>query len=101
MSVNAQQPARNPKGRGPQTIIKYICAHSYFQKYPLMNKSILSDRVLKMKASATLEMTRRSRELKDQGVDVIALSIGEPDFDTPDHIKEAGKKAIDDNITAW
>ncbi len=66
-----------------------------------MNKSILSDRVLKMKASATLEMTSRSRELKEKGVDVIALSIGEPDFNTPNHIKEAGKKAIDDNITHY
>ena len=51
--------------------------------------------------SATLEMTRLSRELKDKGVDVITLSLGEPDFDTPQIIKDAGKKAIDDNITHY
>lgn len=66
-----------------------------------MKKTIIANRILEMKASATLEMTRRSRELKDKGVDVIALSIGEPDFDTPDHIKEAGKAAIDNNITHY
>jgi aspartate aminotransferase len=54
-----------------------------------------------MEASATLEMTSRSRELKEKGIDVIALSIGEPDFDTPLHIKEAGKKAIDNNFTHY
>ncbi|MAE08503.1 MAG: aspartate aminotransferase [Bacteroidetes bacterium] len=46
-------------------------------------------------------MTRLSRELKDKGVDVITLSLGEPDFDTPQIIKDAGKKAIDDNITHY
>ncbi len=46
-------------------------------------------------------MTRLSRELKGKGVDVITLSLGEPDFDTPQHIKDAGKKAIDDNITHY
>ena len=66
-----------------------------------MDKSILADRILSMKASATLEMTSKSRALKDKGIDVIALSIGEPDFDTPMHIKEAGKKAIDDNVTHY
>jgi aspartate aminotransferase len=66
-----------------------------------MNKTILSERILGMTASATLEMTRRSRELKEKGVNVIALSIGEPDFDTPMHVKEAGKRAIDNNITHY
>ncbi len=66
-----------------------------------MNKSILADRVLSMTASATLEMTSRSRELKEKGIDVIALSIGEPDFDTPQHIKDAGKSAIDNNFTHY
>ncbi|NQU33885.1 MAG: pyridoxal phosphate-dependent aminotransferase [Bacteroidetes bacterium] len=46
-------------------------------------------------------MTRLSRELKAKGVDVITLSIGEPDFDTPQHVKDAGKQAIDDNITHY
>ena len=66
-----------------------------------MNKSILANRVVTMKVSATLEMTSRSRALKDKGVDVIALSLGEPDFDTPQGIKDAGKQAIDDNITHY
>lgn len=66
-----------------------------------MNRSILADRINNMEASATLEMTSRSRELKEKGIDVIALSIGEPDFDTPLHIKEAGKKAIDNNFTHY
>lgn len=66
-----------------------------------MNKSILADRILSMDESATLAMTRKSRELKDKGVDVIALSIGEPDFNTPLRVKEAGKLAIDNNITHY
>ncbi len=66
-----------------------------------MNKNILSNRILNLSESATLEMTRLSRELKAKGVDVITLSIGEPDFDTPQAIKEAGIKAIDDNITHY
>jgi aspartate aminotransferase len=66
-----------------------------------MNKSILADRILSMDESATLAMTRKSRELKDKGVDVIALSIGEPDFNTPLRVKDAGKLAIDNNITHY
>jgi len=54
-----------------------------------------------MTVSATLEMTSRSRELKDKGYDVIALSIGEPDFNTPEPIKAAAKEAIDNNITHY
>ena len=61
----------------------------------------LSDRINNMAASATLAMTQKSRELKSQGYDVISLSIGEPDFNTPDYIKEAGKKAIDDNFSKY
>lgn len=66
-----------------------------------MSKSILSDRVLNMSVSATLQMTDRSRELKAKGIDVIALSIGEPDFNTPDSVKEAAKTAIDNNLTHY
>ena len=66
-----------------------------------MNKNIISDRVQSITFSATLEMTRRSRELKAQGKDIINLSIGEPDFDTPDPVKQAAKKAIDNNITHY
>jgi len=63
--------------------------------------NILSDRVLKLSESATLEMTRRSRDLKAQGHNVINLSIGEPDFNTPECIKQAAKDAIDNNKTHY
>jgi len=62
---------------------------------------LLSDRIARMKPSATLTMAAKSRELIEQGVDVINLSLGEPDFDTPDHIKEAAKQAIDDNYSHY
>ena len=55
----------------------------------------ISDRIKAMAASATLAMSQKSNELRAQGVDVINLSVGEPDFDTPEHIKEAAKRAID------
>ncbi len=61
----------------------------------------ISRRVREMATSATLAMAQKSRELKSQGIDVINLSIGEPDFDTPEHIKEAAKKAIDENYTHY
>jgi aspartate aminotransferase len=54
--------------------------------------NILSDRILSLEESQTIAMARQSRELIDSGVDVISLSLGEPDFDTPDFIKEAEKK---------
>ncbi len=60
-----------------------------------------SERLNSMAVSATLAMTQKSRELKAQGYDVINLSIGEPDFNTPDVIKEAAKKAIDENYTQY
>lgn len=56
----------------------------------------LSDRIKNLTESATIAMTAKARELKSQGVDVISLSLGEPDFKTPDHIREAAKQAIDD-----
>ncbi len=61
----------------------------------------LSDRLNRLSPSATLAMSQRSNELKAQGVDVINLSVGEPDFNTPDHIKEAAKQAIDDNFSKY
>ena len=61
----------------------------------------LSDRLNSLSPSATLAMSQKSSELKAQGVDVINLSVGEPDFNTPDHIKEAAKKAIDDNFSRY
>ncbi|MFC4872161.1 pyridoxal phosphate-dependent aminotransferase [Negadavirga shengliensis] len=58
--------------------------------------SILSDRINNMEESATLAMAKKARELKSQGVDIIGLSLGEPDFKTPKHIQEAAKDAIDE-----
>lgn len=62
---------------------------------------VLSNRILNMAESETLAMTAKARELKAQGKDVISLSIGEPDFNTPEMVKEAAKKAIDDNFTHY
>ncbi len=61
----------------------------------------LSRLVLEMQESATLKMAKLARELKAQGKDVIDMSLGEPDFDTPDYIKEAAKKALDDGYTKY
>ena len=61
----------------------------------------LSERISRLSESETLAMTRRSRELKEQGHDVINLSIGQPDFFTPDFIKDAAKKAIDENFSFY
>lgn len=61
----------------------------------------ISRRVQALSVSQTLAMSQKSRELKEQGIDVISLSLGEPDFNTPDDIKEAAKKAIDDNYSFY
>ena len=61
----------------------------------------LSATVNRLAPSATLAMSQKSAELKAQGVDVINLSVGEPDFNTPDHIKEAAHKAIDENFSRY
>ncbi|HXL00082.1 MAG TPA: pyridoxal phosphate-dependent aminotransferase [Dysgonamonadaceae bacterium] len=61
----------------------------------------LSIRITTLSPSETFAMSQKSNELKAQGIDVINLSVGEPDFNTPDHIKEAAKKAIDDNFTFY
>ncbi len=66
-----------------------------------MSEIILSNRVLNMAESATLAMTNKSRELKAQGIDVISLSIGEPDFNTPEAAKQAGIDAINNNDTHY
>ena len=63
--------------------------------------NFLSDRINRLSPSATLAMSQRSSELKAQGIDIINMSVGEPDFNTPDHIKDAAKKAIDDNYTRY
>ena len=62
---------------------------------------MLSTLVNRLAPSATLAMSQKSAELKAQGVDIINLSVGEPDFNTPDHIKEAAKKAVDDNYSRY
>ncbi|MCR5570411.1 MAG: pyridoxal phosphate-dependent aminotransferase [Paludibacteraceae bacterium] len=61
----------------------------------------VSTRLAVLSPSATLAMSQKSSELKAQGVDVISLSLGEPDFNTPDNVKEAAKKAIDDNFSFY
>lgn len=61
----------------------------------------LSDRLNRLAPSETLAMSQKSSEMKAQGIDVINMSVGEPDFMTPDHVKEAGKKAIDDNFSKY
>ena len=62
---------------------------------------ILSDRINNLATSQTLAMAALARELKAQGKDIISLSLGEPDFNTPDFIKEAAKKAIDENYSTY
>ncbi|MCJ7820601.1 MAG: pyridoxal phosphate-dependent aminotransferase [Bacteroidales bacterium] len=61
----------------------------------------ISRRVQSLSVSQTLAMAQKSREMKEKGIDVINLSLGEPDFNTPDDIKEAAKKAIDDNFSFY
>ncbi len=61
----------------------------------------LSDRLNRLSPSATLAMSQKSSEMKAQGIDVINLSVGEPDFNTPDHIKDAAKKAVDENYSRY
>ena len=61
----------------------------------------LSDRLQRLAPSATLAMSQKSSEMKAQGIDVINMSVGEPDFNTPDHIKEAAKLAVDENYSRY
>ncbi len=63
--------------------------------------NVLSDRINNLSTSQTLAMAAKARELKAQGKDIISLSLGEPDFNTPDFIKEAAKKAIDENYSSY
>lgn len=66
--------------------------------YTMIN---ISDRVNQLAVSATLAMTQKTSELRAQGVDIIGMSTGEPDFNTPDFIKDAAKKAIDENFSRY
>ena len=61
----------------------------------------LSDRLQRLAPSATLAMSQKSSEMKAQGIDVINMSVGEPDFNTPDHIKQAAKLAVDENYSRY
>lgn len=61
----------------------------------------ISDRLKKLKPSATLAVNAKAQELKAQGREVVSLAVGEPDFPTPDHVREAAKKAIDDGFTRY
>ena len=61
----------------------------------------LSNRLQRLAPSATLAMSQKSSEMKAQGIDVINLSVGEPDFNTPDHIKDAAKRAVDENYSRY
>lgn len=61
----------------------------------------LSDRVLELKEAATLKMAQLARDLRAQGKDIVSLTIGEPDFDTPEHIREAAKTALDEGYTRY
>ena len=62
---------------------------------------IISDRVNRLSESATIAMARKARELKSHGIDIISLSLGEPDFNTPDFIKDAAKEGIDKNFSKY
>ena len=77
----------------------YLCPSIKPKTAILMNQ--VSDRLAALAPSQTLAMSQKSNELKAQGVDVINLSVGEPDFNTPQHIKDAAKKAIDDNFSHY
>jgi aspartate aminotransferase len=63
--------------------------------------TFLSQRINNLSESATLKMTKLGRELAAKGINIISLSIGEPDFNTPDHVKDAAKKALDENYTHY
>ncbi len=79
---------------------KYITYSRKAKKEPMSNNH-LSDRLSLINESATIRMAQLAREISAQGNDVISLSLGEPDFDTPDHIKEAAKKALDNGYTKY
>lgn len=66
-----------------------------------MSTHRLSTKLSNLSESATIKMAQKARELKSQGIDVISLSLGEPDFDTPDFVKEAAKKALDEGLTKY
>lgn len=74
--------------------------NTFYVMHTILN-NMLSDRINRLSESETLAMTRRCRELKENGIDVINLSIGQPDFNTPEYIKDAARKAMDQNFTGY
>ena len=74
---------------------------AHHNKAKCNNMAQLSDRLQRLAPSATLAMSQKSSEMKAQGIDVINMSVGEPDFNTPDHIKQAAKLAIDENYSRY
>ena len=66
---------------------------------PATVNGVLSDRIVSLSESQTIAMAKKARELVAKGIDVINLSFGEPDFQTPQYIKDAAKQAIDDGFT--
>ena len=71
------------------------------KKHTVQNMAQLSNRLQRLAPSATLAMSQKSSEMKAQGIDVINMSVGEPDFNTPEHIKNAAKLAIDENYSRY
>lgn len=92
--------------RNAYSVVFILLCHAfgvYLRKYSnnIQYMGQISNRIESLSPSQTLAMSQKSNELKAQGVDVINLSVGEPDFNTPDHIKEAAKRAIDENFTFY
>jgi len=81
--------------------LRTFVVESYTKEQSKQNMAQLSDRLNRLAPSATLAMSQRSNEMKAQGINVINMSVGEPDFMTPDYVKEAGKRAIDDNFSKY
>jgi len=80
----------------------FLFLHSEFSIYKTSNKmSLLAERIQRLSVAQTLVMSKKARELREEGKDIISLSIGEPDFNTPDFVKEAAISAINNNITKY
>src|SRR5437867_1986338 len=64
-------------------------------------RDLISDRANRLEGSSTILVNQKADELRRKGIDVLSLAVGEPDFNTPDHVKDAAKKALDDNFTKY
>lgn len=85
----------------PRIFCNFAARSNLFSFLPITPMNFISERVNNLAASATIAMSQKSAELRAAGIDVINMSIGEPDFNTPEFIKEAAKKAVDDNYTHY